>query len=315
MASTHGRGVCSVGGGRWGWRGSTARRMPSDRPPLRRPLLAARGIPLPFPRPLNIFASGYRFSIAQGAFLASRCEFSSPIIPCMRGGNGAYKQVDPLNYELVVHFLFRISPYGGRAPTVMEMSKTKKNIEACITKTDDHLRQPFNRHLHLLFFGRSFLCPFPPHYLPRCRYFFIFCFENTQHERQTHVRAVTFGGLTPLHCLALYNAHESGRSDGDGSQSQAQLTKTASISVLALSKPVTTLHHQKENKPSSSLDHSVRIITDMLLCAGAEIDAVDHEGNTPLLTAARTAGATLVELLLARGANPDARLKKTLACR
>ncbi|CAM9922558.1 unnamed protein product, partial [Ectocarpus sp. 12 AP-2014] len=45
----------------------------------------------------------------------------------------------------------------------------------------------------------------------------------------------------------------------------------------------------------------------MLLDAGANPDAVDADGNTPLLTAAKTGAAVLCEILLARGADPRAR--------
>ena len=44
----------------------------------------------------------------------------------------------------------------------------------------------------------------------------------------------------------------------------------------------------------------------MLLDAGAEPDATDADGNTPLLTAAATGGAALCELLLERGASSRA---------
>ncbi|CBN73906.1 ankyrin 2,3/unc44 [Ectocarpus siliculosus] len=47
----------------------------------------------------------------------------------------------------------------------------------------------------------------------------------------------------------------------------------------------------------------------MLLDAGAKPDAVDGDGNTPLLTAAKTGAAVLCEILLARGADPRARNK------
>ena len=56
-----------------------------------------------------------------------------------------------------------------------------------------------------------------------------------------------------------------------------------------------------------SVERSVRTIAGMLLQAGADIDTADNEGNTSLLTAASTAGVALCELLLARGANADAR--------
>ncbi|CAM9103917.1 unnamed protein product [Ectocarpus sp. 13 AM-2016] len=45
----------------------------------------------------------------------------------------------------------------------------------------------------------------------------------------------------------------------------------------------------------------------MLLDAGANPDAVDADGNTPLLTAAKTGAAVLCQILLARGADPRAR--------
>lgn len=56
-----------------------------------------------------------------------------------------------------------------------------------------------------------------------------------------------------------------------------------------------------------SVERSVRAIAVMLLKAGGNVDSADSEGNTPLLTAASTGGVVLCELLLARGANADAR--------
>ena len=64
---------------------------------------------------------------------------------------------------------------------------------------------------------------------------------------------------------------------------------------------------QWEEHRKLSVEVSVRAIADMLLEAGADVDAIDGEGNTPLLTAAETGGVALCELLLARGANADAR--------
>lgn len=64
---------------------------------------------------------------------------------------------------------------------------------------------------------------------------------------------------------------------------------------------------QQQEQRAASVDRSVRAIADMLLAAGAEVDAVDYDGNTPLSLAARTGGAALSKLLLARGACADTR--------
>ena len=64
---------------------------------------------------------------------------------------------------------------------------------------------------------------------------------------------------------------------------------------------------QWEEQRKLSVEVSVRAIANMLLEAGADVGAIDGEGNTPLLTAAETGGVALCELLLARGANADAR--------
>lgn len=47
---------------------------------------------------------------------------------------------------------------------------------------------------------------------------------------------------------------------------------------------------------------------EVLLDAGADVNAVQHGGFTPLLEAAQTGQAEVVELLLERGADPDAKL-------
>lgn len=48
---------------------------------------------------------------------------------------------------------------------------------------------------------------------------------------------------------------------------------------------------------------------EVLLDAGADVNAVQHGGFTPLLEAAQTGQADVVELLLERGADPDAKLE------
>lgn len=223
--------------------------------------------------------------------------------------------------------------------------------------------------------------PFP---LYRCR-----VLKNSASFSQADARAATSAGLTPLHCLALYNANgnanRNGRrgggaddenlpagehddeDDGDGSTSQSQQSSTALLAIsppttaagAAAAKPAESLasppgveaaatataltppkeapppphhHHHQELRstcstdPSTStskqqqlllrryqqkqrelsMDRSVRTIADLLLDAGAWPDAIDADGNTPLLTAAATGGAALCELLLERGANPRA---------
>lgn len=64
--------------------------------------------------------------------------------------------------------------------------------------------------------------------------------------------------------------------------------------------------HLQEQR-TVSLDGAVCTIADTLLDAGAKMEAVDQDGNTPLLTAAGTGGAALCKLLLTRGTNADAR--------
>lgn len=59
----------------------------------------------------------------------------------------------------------------------------------------------------------------------------------------------------------------------------------------------------QEKQRNLSMNHSVRAIADMLLDAGGDPEAIDSDGNTPLLTAVGTGGAALCELLMARGAN------------
>jgi uncharacterized protein len=51
-----------------------------------------------------------------------------------------------------------------------------------------------------------------------------------------------------------------------------------------------------------------RAAIEVLLDAGADVNAVQHGGFTPLLEAAQSGQAEVVELLLERGADPDAKL-------
>ncbi|CAB1110917.1 unnamed protein product [Ectocarpus sp. CCAP 1310/34] len=79
-------------------------------------------------------------------------------------------------------------------------------------------------------------------------------------------------------------------------------------SVVARQQQQRQLERQyQQQQRKLSADRSARTIADMLLDAGADPDAVDGDGNTPLLTAAKTGAAVLCEILLARGANPCAR--------
>lgn len=66
-------------------------------------------------------------------------------------------------------------------------------------------------------------------------------------------------------------------------------------------------HEHQLRQRKLSMNRVVRTIADLLLDAGSELNAVDGEGNTPLLVAAATGGAVLCELLLARGADSGAR--------
>lgn len=177
---------------------------------------------------------------------------------------------------------------------------------------------------------------------------------------QADVRAVSSGGLTPLHCLALYNAQR-GNGDGvspnegpapDNFGSRRQSSTQSSPTALVVSPPAAAaaaktvpaaaaavnkavayspgtgdtvtatavmstataeaaanqqqqlLQRQYQHEQRKlSVNHAVRAIADMLLDAGGDPEAVDNDGNTPLLTAAGSGGAALCELLIARGVN------------
>lgn len=62
-----------------------------------------------------------------------------------------------------------------------------------------------------------------------------------------------------------------------------------------------------QQQRQAALDDSIRRVADMLLQAGAEADAPDNDGDTPLLTAAGTGCVALCERLLTHGANADTR--------
>ncbi|CAM9925144.1 unnamed protein product, partial [Ectocarpus sp. 12 AP-2014] len=180
-------------------------------------------------------------------------------------------------------------------------------------------------------------------------------------QREADVHAVTPAGLTPLHCLALYQApprgdrahHGFGTSltamddhgrysedDYSGSPSRRSETSTVVVAVPPTTAPgpsspnsaisaitgqcglgatlpdcrsvATQQQRQQERQYQQqqrklSADRSARTIAEMLLDAGANPDAVDGDGNTPLLTAAKTGAAVLCEILLARGADPRTR--------
>lgn len=68
------------------------------------------------------------------------------------------------------------------------------------------------------------------------------------------------------------------------------------------------------HRRQAAVDGSIRRIVDMLLQAGAEADAPDHDGNTPLLTSAGTGCVALCKRLLTHGANADTRCHALFLC-
>jgi uncharacterized protein len=103
-------------------------------------------------------------------------------------------------------------------------------------------------------------------------------------------------GFTPLHFAAFFGHPESARLLIDrGAELEARSTNRE----FALDS--SPLH--------SAVAARQRETIEVLLDAGADVNAVQHQGYTPLLEAAQSGESELVELLLERGADPDARLE------
>jgi len=92
----------------------------------------------------------------------------------------------------------------------------------------------------------------------------------------------------------------------------AQGSSTVMELILARQQPDLPLINVKENAESggfTALHHAVicghQRVTDMLLKAGADMNAQDEDGLTPLHHAARRGNGKMVEVLLGNGANPE----------
>lgn len=119
------------------------------------------------------------------------------------------------------------------------------------------------------------------------------CF-HLMHTTQADVTRHSSQGLTPLHCLALsvpaiHNRISQRTLGAENNHNGGVITD-----AIRISSP-------------TAFDISVASIADALLEAGASSEAMDNEGNTPLLTAAAAGCTVLCEHLLARGAAADAR--------
>jgi uncharacterized protein len=115
-------------------------------------------------------------------------------------------------------------------------------------------------------------------------------------EDRSLVNAWSGDGFTPLHFTVFFGHPEAARLLIErGADLEARSTNRE----FALD--ASPLH--------SAVAARERDAIEVLLDAGADVNAVQHEGYTPLLEAAQSGESEIVELLLERGADPDARLK------
>lgn len=103
-------------------------------------------------------------------------------------------------------------------------------------------------------------------------------------------------GFTPLHYASFFGNPEAARLLIERG---AELEARSTNQEFALN--AAPLH--------SAVAARQRETIEVLLDAGADVNAVQHQGYTPLLEAAQSGQSELVELLLEWGADPDARLE------
>ena len=114
-------------------------------------------------------------------------------------------------------------------------------------------------------------------------------------EDPSRANAWSDDGFTPLHYAAFFGQPEAAKLlIEEGADLEARSTNREFALDAA------PLH--------SAVAARERGTIEVLLGAGADVNAVQHGGFTPLLEAAQTGQAEIVELLLERGANPDAKL-------
>jgi len=114
-------------------------------------------------------------------------------------------------------------------------------------------------------------------------------------EDPSLVNAWSDDGFTPLHYAAFF---------GQAATAKLLIERRADLEARSANREfaldAAPLH--------SAVAARERGTIEVLLDAGADVNAVQHGGFTPLLEAAQTGQAEVVELLLERGADPDAKL-------
>ena len=114
-------------------------------------------------------------------------------------------------------------------------------------------------------------------------------------ENDLAVSAWSDDGFTPLHYAAFFGHPEAAR---------LLLERGADLEL-----PARNEQFAPEARPlHSALAARQKEVALVLLDAGAEVNAREHQGTTPLHEAAQHGDVELVQLLLERGADPSARL-------
>lgn len=127
------------------------------------------------------------------------------------------------------------------------------------------------------------------------------------HHKQADVRAMSSAGLTALHCLGQANEE---RYNSNSNSDVVCKTPARRESISALDTKALMSGDDiagQDNQCTMPIERSTLAIAELLVGAEAEMHAVDDEGNTPLLTAARRGKWALCKLLLSSGADASHR--------